>query len=400
MDDYTYLKACRKLATENGIPFSIFNSEGFRMLARPIEAALKETTSVTTTNEIGSLLSGTVTQIHESIRSSINNKLICLKLDTATRCNRTVITVSLQHLSGMDFQTQFLGAIKMMAAKDLTVEHVSNELQHILDDYNILDSQIYMLTHDNGVNYRMGSKHLQATMTGHLITTNVRLDNEIYKRVDDLLIGSKATVRSVGQTFHVAVKDAIKTCTGQLQLVRSAVTKLRRSTFHTKIPNLKVPSSSLWTASFDVIKCLLKHKTIIVGLDDPPNISISVELWTFMTEFIETFSPVHKVVQELARSSLLIGDLFKMWLECEIDAGSQQSALATSLSVALNNRKRELFAVNEFVAAIYMDPRFNFAGSDVLSATDIDRAKVIISEFRILILADSFSHLKINYLFF
>ncbi|XP_017468782.1 PREDICTED: uncharacterized protein LOC108360849 [Rhagoletis zephyria] len=65
----------------------------------------------------------------------------------------------------------------------------------------------------------------------------------------------------------------------------------------------------------------------------------------------------------------VVGDFYRDWLSCELelhDLGSTVS-YAAQLHDAMKSRKQSLMSNNAFIAALYLDPRFNFRGSLMLS---------------------------------
>jgi hypothetical protein len=67
------------------------------------------------------------------------------------------------------------------------------------------------------------------------------------------------------------------------------------------------------------------------------------------------------------------GDFFKFWIQCRMECKKlvvtdNKNKVAMDILEGLEREQLELFKKPNFLAAIYMDPRFNFFGSSVLTS--------------------------------
>lgn len=88
------IDACVQMVCENAQPLCFFDSEPFKILTRQIFSGLKMT-PVTSANIIG-LLNEQYAKKRDLITSKLKDKLLSLKMDTATRKGRTVLGVNVQ----------------------------------------------------------------------------------------------------------------------------------------------------------------------------------------------------------------------------------------------------------------------------------------------------------------
>lgn len=78
--------ACIDLVTDVKVPLAVLNSDGFKKLIAQIFSALDMTT-VPSTN--------VMQLVDEKYIQIKNDKIVCLKMDTTTRCNRGLLGVNM-----------------------------------------------------------------------------------------------------------------------------------------------------------------------------------------------------------------------------------------------------------------------------------------------------------------
>lgn len=90
-----------------------------------------------------------------------------------------------------------------------------------------------------------------------------------------------------------------------------------------------------------------------------------------MKDFVEAFAPVHKLTNDLQLKHVPLSDFYMEWLQAIRSVESNKdNPLCSSLSQALKNRLKKLQENELFRAALLLDPRFNFPGSNVFSSAD------------------------------
>lgn len=71
-----------------------------------------------------------------------------------------------------------------------------------------------------------------------------------------------------------------------------------------------------------------------------------------------------------------MGDFYFVWLTCCLELEDVDSPLARNILQAMEKRKSKLFDNNAFLAAIYLDPRINYRGSELITQEQRATAKV------------------------
>lgn len=88
------LNACLEFATKQSQPLSFFDSNGFKIICGPLFQGLG--IPPISSRNIGELISTKYTEIKNNIISIAKNQLVSIKMDTATRHNRSVLGINLQ----------------------------------------------------------------------------------------------------------------------------------------------------------------------------------------------------------------------------------------------------------------------------------------------------------------
>lgn len=110
-------------------------------------------------------------------------------------------------------------------------------------------------------------------------------------------------------------------------------------------------------------------------IDEFANISVN---WIFVESFAIAFKPLAECTKHMQKEQYVLGDFFRDWLKCEFDLVEMlhTNANAKALYNAMGIRKCKLLENNAFVAALYLDPRFNFHGTPLLTPEQQKNAMV------------------------
>ncbi|XP_052565472.1 zinc finger BED domain-containing protein 4-like [Culex pipiens pallens] len=199
-------------------------------------------------------------------------------------------------------------------------------------------------------------------------------DDEIDKA--RVLLGG---VRCAAHTLQLTVHDCIKECNLKKHLVnvRSAVKVLRKFPFKAsfkmekkKLPFLDVETR--WNSAFEMVSYFKENETFIKDLlkSNQKEALISKSTWTFIWSFTAVFQPVFIATKKLQEENMTMGDFLFAWETCRLELEDSTSNMAKCLIRHMDRRRVKLFSP-PVVAALYLDPRVNFHGSELL--TDVDR---------------------------
>lgn len=148
MDAKTFERACVKMVTVDGCPFRLMDGAGFRDISNPITAALgmkMDRKSVVQK----------IMEIHETAVKStkvlLNQKLIFIKLDIATRMERTFLGINAQFEHNCAVKVVTLKILELNESV-LSAELLRDKLESVLAEFQIPAWRVVSITTDNGSN--------------------------------------------------------------------------------------------------------------------------------------------------------------------------------------------------------------------------------------------------------
>lgn len=167
----------------NGKPLSIMEDEGFLQIVRPILTSLNLCLN---RFNIYNFVHERYLRMHNALQELLKDRLICLKVDCATRMERAFIGINLQ------FVHKGKIAIFTLSAIELQVRHTGSNLKKVileeLQKWNISPSQIYSITSDNGANI------VKAIELADEESRKIELDHEGNDDADDRAINLANTI--------------------------------------------------------------------------------------------------------------------------------------------------------------------------------------------------------------
>ena len=100
--------------------------------------------------------------------------------------------------------------------------------------------------------------------------------------------------------------------------------------------------------------------------------------WKFVHDFVATFSLLIEFTDSLQTESYIIGDYYSDWLQCELELSEimGKNNIAALLHSAMGKKKDMYFTEDKILAGLYLDPRFNFTNSPLLTESQKYVAKV------------------------
>lgn len=141
MNKESLINACIEMVTKNGRPFSIMEHSGFRKVIDPVINALnkkKEKMKITINEEnLKKIVTEKAITIRDKLGKEFENKMISLKIDIATRLDRSFLGINIQYVDSPNNQIVLntLGVIELHERH--TGEHLRVVLTEVLQKYNI-----------------------------------------------------------------------------------------------------------------------------------------------------------------------------------------------------------------------------------------------------------------------
>ncbi|XP_054743050.1 uncharacterized protein LOC129247775 [Anastrepha obliqua] len=362
MNKPDFITSCVGLVTVKKLPFGIFDDEQyFKKILRPYEEHFKmKVDSKNIADEVNNLGS----KIKQNIAQAVYKKMISLKFDFASRMEQNILVVHIQCMADTKLVTSTIGVIP------LHHEHTSNylceEIINCLTEFNIDTSQVYACVSDNGANVKSGTNSF-SDKAGEMYMQSgeeSNSDDEYYLEIHSALASGFETTRCFAHTIQLAAQDVLETIEPQIDECRQIIEFLRKTQSGLQIPILDCESS--WSSTFEMIKSLHNLKDFIENITDAhvPDID-----WHFLDTFLEAFKPLRDRSNKLHSEQYIVGDFYRDLMCCELDLDElvQKGNFYAQLLVEALKTKKENIVKNEaFLAALYVDPRFNFLGTPFL----------------------------------
>lgn len=127
LDEATVRRGCIEMVSVHAMPLKLLDYEGFKRILDPITAALNITISSRT---IPTDIKSVANQIKAAITKKISDRLICLKMDIASRHGRSVLGVNCQIINDGKIEIFTLGMITL--EKRHTAANLKTEVLDIL----------------------------------------------------------------------------------------------------------------------------------------------------------------------------------------------------------------------------------------------------------------------------
>lgn len=141
--------ACLELITVNGRPLAMLDDSGFQKLIKPLMNAVNKNSAINSEN-IRKMIVPSCMILRKQIMEEVKGKLISIKVDAATRLNRSFLGINVQYM--MDGVI----SLRTLACRELYESHTGVYLMEVilevLKEYGITLFQIYTFTSDNGAN--------------------------------------------------------------------------------------------------------------------------------------------------------------------------------------------------------------------------------------------------------
>lgn len=143
------MEGCIELVSINGRPLSLIEDSGFRRIIDPILAGLKSDLAISC-DSVRRNVKLRALEVRNSITKELNGKFLSLKVDAASRLNRSLLGINVQYIKDGTI------ILRTLAVKDLLVRHTAENLKlsilETLRDYAIDLKQIVCVTTDNAAN--------------------------------------------------------------------------------------------------------------------------------------------------------------------------------------------------------------------------------------------------------
>lgn len=413
----TITQACVGLCSKRSLPFKFFDYPELKFLLDPL--FLKNKLNITAKNIINNI-NDAAFQIRNMIKKEVKNKIISLKVDSASRFNRSILGINCQYLINGVVKVRTLGMIELL--KSHTAENLCTEILQILKLYDIEIPQIFTITTDNGANMVKAaillvkeqekfiteneivchdpSNNDENVDTDEIITVdenNSTITNEnnssetqtaenietLVQNALELVHPILIPLRCAAHTFQLAIHDVLKQdiFKTKIDIIRAAVKQLKTTKYKQifSIAKIKRPSIDVvtrWGSTFEMVDSFVQNKATYREIET--NLNISDVEWEFCDTFLVALKPLHILTKKLQEEDMVMGDLFKYYIEFKIQLEKLpvENIFKNKLLSACEKRTEKLFENIGFACGLFIDPRFNYRNSTFFPANKIESTMV------------------------
>lgn len=226
-----------KMVTAGGLAFNMLDQPGLKDLLGLLTESLKvpKIDRKTIPNDV----EATAAAFKDEIKKELKGRMICLKVDSATRKGRNVIAICVQYIRDSKFVLRTLGVYDFNASQ--TAEALRDEIIRVLNTFEVDAKQIYAITTDNGANYLKAGKLINAAqIQSDLIDYDLEIEitedqlqydgnDEEERALEFITHAISDSVRCAAHTLQLCVYDAIKQLNLKpaLDKIKSAARQLR-----------------------------------------------------------------------------------------------------------------------------------------------------------------------------
>lgn len=235
MNKDEFLKCILKTVTQMHMPFSCFDNENFQKLLQPWTECYG---SKFNSKSIGSLINDMAKSLRCEISSEVGKKYVCLKLDIASRMERSIMGINIQYIN-----KNFEVIVHTIGMVELFERHHSHYLKaqvlEILEKFNIHINQIYSITTDNGANVIKTSKLLQEFAESG-IENDENFNGDIFDIISSRISESLSVIHCAAHTLQLAAWDVIKLLKDKINTCRNVARTIRNQMRKSKAGPLPV----------------------------------------------------------------------------------------------------------------------------------------------------------------
>jgi hypothetical protein len=314
MDKAKVNKLCLKLVTIHHLPFQAMEYEA---ITEFLEGILKSLNMSINSKNIIPKLENASDQIIKNIQNElVGRKIFSLKIDLASRFDKSVLGINVQFIKDKKLIIRTLGLMVM------TERHFSNNIKtvigEVLSKFGVSFDRIYSITIDNGANMVKTVKIISNEVSSLAINEDDIDDME--DATESYETNLVSCMRCTAHTLQLVVHDVIKLNENSERLKQlREITKLCRnvrlrhnfSENNVPLPNLDVITR--WGSTYKMVSVFQKNKDFFVNLQkDFDDFHISDDLWKFVADFECAFKPIFDATKKFQENQLLMGNIIKI----------------------------------------------------------------------------------------
>ncbi|XP_055525420.1 uncharacterized protein LOC129718564 [Wyeomyia smithii] len=393
IDRQLFLEAILKLVCFHNMPLFSLDWDGFKLLLNPISESLNF--KVNRVN-IKDYLATAADRVRQAIRNEMRGRLVSLKIDSASRHDRSVLGINVQYSQSDEVVIRTLAMLEVTERQ--TAVFLKNKILDVLKGYEVSLDQVFSVTVDNGANMCAAVKELKMELERAVLAEisieqgdNSEQDSVQRKLSAGLLEefnNNINLIRCSVHTLQLAILDVVNKTNETVKAVTEIAKRCRNTKYKNNFKNSSASYPPIWNATrwcgiYKMMQSFVAQENFFEQLaEEYPELDLS-DYWIFIHDYRNAFHPLYICTKTMQEAHVTLPDFYKQWLmalsEVEKLYDNQSAApLHESLMTRLTNLRNS----RAFKMALYLDPRFNFYGSRLFTLNEKDEIQRYIASLQ------------------
>ncbi|XP_055543350.1 uncharacterized protein LOC129728902 [Wyeomyia smithii] len=398
IDQQMLVEAATKLVALHNLPVSCVEWEGMNVLLDPIKAALGVTLD---TRALKCYLAKAAELVRQEIATEMKEKLVSLKIDSASRHNRHVLAILAQYDLNGEVVIRTLGIIEVKVRQ--TAAFLKTKILQVIQEYNLTLTHVWSVTCDNGANMLAAVKQLQLELEKQH-QSNLYADDDdnsdytdqdaehdmaehqLTAALGEELRESLNLIRCAVHTLQLAILDVVSKSHEAVKLLTESAKKCRsvKYTSAFELQKARYPpvwGQTRWCGIYSMVSCFLDQKSFFEKLAEQfPEMDLSGS-WDFTRQYAEAFKPLFICTKNMQSKHISLSEFYLQWMiTIQKVKKMETNPFSAPLVESLNKRLTSLRTSRAFKIALYLDPRLNFAGSKLFTSEEKEEIQSYIVE--------------------
>lgn len=341
---------CLQLQIHNNLPFKFWNSAPWRVLGAALEEAFKMTINQDT---MCAIVHKAYKSMVSELKSALQKRIFSIKFDIGKRQSRNILGINVQYCD-----ENFKTVIKTLAMVEIqgsaTSENLEEVVKTVLRRYELSTEQLYSVTTDNANNVLKTAKLLMDSSSQQFMSQG-----------EDINPFPEHRIRCAAHVVQLAVKDFMVAHSEIVDQANEAGRRIRKLIANKTVTGIKKPAQAnetRWSSTYDLFKDLvhLRKDRRLLG----PMGSIN---WDILIPLEAVLQPLAELTTKLQAEQYLMGCLLIDLMVCEEKLERINTAWSQKILADLIRRRAMIMSSDVFLAGLYLDPRINCKGSQMMT---------------------------------
>ncbi|XP_062537727.1 uncharacterized protein LOC134206061 [Armigeres subalbatus] len=129
-----------------------------------------------------------------------------------------------------------------------------------------------------------------------------------------------------------------------------------------------------------MLRDFLEQKEFFINLGSQYKESDLTQYWHFIENYVEAFEPIYEATIIIQKKDCSLSEFYYHWQKaiCLVSMLDDVNVFKQSLMTSFEKRDKILLESHALRAALYLDPRFNYAGSK--NFTPAEKEQIVVGK--------------------